>query len=282
MAIESRIINGSITEIYAGGGNFITESYPTNFHTFCRQKMLSQGESVDDFREVSEKEKEAIEAKDALWTKPEQSLIVKWNYLANRVVADYGGYNYGTGFFELGTTKDITTEQAMKIVLSAGSWVKVLDNKSPSGLFADLDIRTTFPLKLSGGAQGHSNLESLFFGSAVEEVYLTGSYADSLNRTFQYCTKLRVVNIYTFGSFSSFYEAFNGCKNLEEIMGLKIAASVSFSHSPKLSSATISRLITNAVNTKAITISLHPTAYARVTDEMFAAAVEKNITIAST
>lgn len=54
------------------------------------------------------------------------------------------------------------------------------------------------------------------------------------------------------------------------------------SDSPLLSLESISYMIENATNTAAITITLHPTAYARVSDELFALAAEKNITIAST
>lgn len=55
MAIEQRIVNNSLTEIYViGGGNFITQSQPTNFHHFFTRKILTPTEDISDFREVTD------------------------------------------------------------------------------------------------------------------------------------------------------------------------------------------------------------------------------------
>ena len=62
MALQSRIVNGSLTEIYAGGGNFVTEAFPTNFHTFAPKRILLDGQSADDYKEVTPAERSAIEA----------------------------------------------------------------------------------------------------------------------------------------------------------------------------------------------------------------------------
>lgn len=60
MAIQTRIINELYTEIYVGEGNFITQSAPTNFHQFYTRKILTESESIDDFREVTAANTKAI------------------------------------------------------------------------------------------------------------------------------------------------------------------------------------------------------------------------------
>ena len=62
---------------------------------------------------------------------------------------------------------------------------------------------------------------------------------------------------------------------------------LSLADSPKLSVESVRYIIENrrrdgAFGQMAFTLTLHPQAYARVTDELFALAAEKNITIAST
>ena len=74
---------------------------------------------------------------------------------------------------------------------------------------------------------------------------------------------------------------FSNLRNLEDVT-IRTKVSIKLSECPKLSYSSIEYIVTNAANTKPITITLHPDAYARVTEEIFAAAAEKNITIAST
>lgn len=97
-------VTDKYTEIYVnGGGNFITQSAPTNFHTFFTSKMLTKNESIDDFKEVTAKEKESLEAADAAWERPPQSFIDLFcgtydDY--NLGGAEfYVGYNPATGYF---------------------------------------------------------------------------------------------------------------------------------------------------------------------------------------
>ena len=72
---------------------------------------------------------------------------------------------------------------------------------------------------------------------------------------------------------------FRGCSNLKEVF-IVPRRSISFSDSPLLSEASMTYMIANGE--AGITLTLHPDAYARVTDEMFALAAERQITIAST
>ncbi|MBD5230824.1 MAG: hypothetical protein HDS66_01535 [Bacteroidales bacterium] len=109
-------ITNRYTEIY-GGGKWITQSAPTNFHQFWERKMLDVTENPEDFKEVSNSEKEAIEKSDAEWQSPPQSIIDVWD----QVWGENGRYNKGTGYFEAHLSGpapilDITYSQALSII----------------------------------------------------------------------------------------------------------------------------------------------------------------------
>ena len=99
---------------------------------------------------------------------------------------------------------------------------------------------------------------------------------------FSGCRRLREIQGVIISPYADYSAAFNYCERLEEVRLQGVSKSVNFGASPNLSFETVSYLVANASNTAAITLTLHPTAYARVTDELFALAAEKNITIAST
>lgn len=280
---------GEKTELQiVSGGGYLTESYPTNFHNFFKRKMLTANETIEDFKEVTAAQKATIEESDAMWQCPTDEFISDFNYLANRVVNNYGGYNVSTGFFELGDVKDITYAQARKIVLSAGSWITSVSSGSPKGLFAKLDIRATFPLSLSGGGQGVSMVEEMFYHSSVEEVYLAYGFATVLNRTFERCTKLKKITIGCASPVSTFYLTFESCVALETIIGLKTSKNLDLHSCPKLTITSVAQIVTLAANTTEITITVHPDVFAKLTDEsneewhaILLAAAEKQINFAT-
>ena len=120
MAIQTRIINDLYTEIYVGEGNFITQSAPTNFHQFYTRKILTESESIEDFREVTASEKAALEAADTAWVRPPQEFIDRWNHRGRVPVVGgefkkVGQFNESTGFFELNEFTDIDYSEALEI-----------------------------------------------------------------------------------------------------------------------------------------------------------------------
>lgn len=270
MAIETRIINGSHTEIYVGGDNFITQSAPTNFHQFYKRKVLTATENISDYKEVTEAEKMALEADDAKWERPPQAFIDGWNNAAG----SYGTFNEATGFFELNGLTDITYEQAMVIDReSSGA------NYLCSHCHARSRARTFYLMDSHRGAFGQSG-EREFTNSLNLEViwFYDSGYTSVSPTTFMECHKLREIN----GAILRGVK--DNCLNLPEIetFKAKLTESASFSEASKMSLATVTYLIEQAVNTKPITITLHPDTYALLTDGLMAAAAEKNITIATT
>jgi len=76
---------------------------------------------------------------------------------------------------------------------------------------------------------------------------------------------------------------FNGlCAELKTIWVKGIWKDVDLYKPKALNIECLEYMIDNAVNTSAITITLHPNVYAQVSDELFGKASNKNITIATT
>lgn len=289
MAIQQRIINDSLTEIYViGGGNFITQSRPTNFHQFYTRKILTPTEDISDYREVTAAERTALEQADALWEEPPAELIAQFNQSMTMYsgtggdVWQIGHYEPETGYFIYGTMA-LTTAEVRRM----------------------LDFRKTAPTSLQGAYSAMWQL------SAVAPILQATNGGIVTAYCFYMCRNMKVVafNGYYRGEFrvANAQNMFDGCYTLEEILGeLDISAcnsttrmfqfcrrlrearlkslkiTVSLSDSPLLSADSIGYMIENATNTAAITITLHSEAYARVSDELFAQAAAKNITIATT
>lgn len=282
--IQQNVTN-RYTEIYIGGGNFITENYPTNFHTFFTRKVLTHGDDISNYREVTPAQKAALEKSDAAWVRAPQLLIDTFMYFANRQIKNYGMFNETTGFFKLGTVRDLTAIDVMMILHTMGAAMKHIPGDAPSGMFSELDIRAVFPMKLSNGALRLSNLNNAFQQcTKIEEIRFTYGLIGECFNTFYNCFKLRVLGLPSSNVVTkSVGNMFKGCYALEELIEAPdFGVNVSFSDSPKLSPASVERIIAANSGTKPIVVTLHPTAYARVTEDMFTLAAEKNITIATT
>lgn len=70
---------------------------------------------------------------------------------------------------------------------------------------------------------------------------------------------------------------FRGCSMLEQVRLVLWGGELSMQWSPNLSLESLQYIVKNALNTSAITITLHPSAFARLTDELVEAAQAKNI-----
>lgn len=258
MAIETRLI-GSYTEIYIGGGNagFLTQSYPTNFHSFFTRKILAKSEKVEDFKEVTAAQRSAIEASDASWQEPPALFIELWNQEC-KFPNGIGVYNSDTGFFELNGLTDITYADAKKIyefkempcfTYGDNGW-SMLGTRLRTNLFkynrlVGCDI-------LANGAQFE-----VFRVASHEGV--GGAVAPRARVILPNCIKI-------IGQISAPGVQFNAdaCSWLESIKLTGIFKDVSFGNSPKLSYESLEFMITNAKNTGAITITVHKDVYDKI------------------
>lgn len=283
---------GSFTEIcISGGGNFLSESRPTNFHHFYTRKALAKGERPEDYMEVTAKERENIEQSDAAWQRPPQWVIDEFN-------ADpHGRYNEDTGYGELNGLTNLSAQEMMDIAKYGNKITGNSDFCVTGGSVSPL-IRTNLtPINGSNGAYVAS-LGYLFYGQSKLEVAslsnwnnhdgtdinmgsLTSANGDSW-LIFGDCKKLkkilgRLLLVYSDAITTSRNSIFRGCGNLEEVRICRLRTSLNMQDCGKLSFESLDFLVSNADRDCNIIVTLHPDAYARLTDELIAQASEKQI-----
>lgn len=280
MAIQQRNVNNSLTEIYVGGGNCITQAYPTNFHTFWQQKILTARENISDFKEVTPSQVAALEAADAAWEPWSDELIAQFD----AACGTYGGYNRTTGFGELNGLKDITASQAREILTLLNYDATV----ERTGKFAGSDVRT-MTLRAANQYISISIANLFYYADKLETVRFTSrdgifKLKGPSDFAFAFCNKLTTIfGVVDFSNGGDPYtiNLFTNCYNLENFTFKGISKNFNLSQSPKVSLASLQYLVEHAANTAPITITLHADAYARLTDELMAAAAAKQITFAT-
>ena len=124
----------------------------------------------------------------------------------------------------------------------------------------------------------------MFADSEVEEAVFPGTFNNypSISGTpnlFDGAAKLRYVVGYLNVRWAAegSMQTFRGCSALEEIRIFKLTQNISFSDSPNLSMESLQYLVDNASNASSIFVGLHADCYARLTEEVRAAANEKGI-----
>lgn len=236
------------------------------------------------------------------------SFIKQWNEACTYSSGiKFGKYNTETGYFELNEITDITYEEALKIwrlsLHTLAPWLNqntamipyVFGGSGYSNYNAYGHCRTYFPIG-SGAGYSAPNLMNAFRGNeVVETLNFFGGYGASLSNSanlmgaFGGCRKLRKILCHI-GYPAIDNGTFNSCASLEYLrIRLHINNnSINLSWSPKLELDSIKFMVDDSQwlpadteHKKTMTITLHPEAYARVTDELFAQALAKNITIAA-
>ena len=170
------------------------------------------------------------------------------------------------GHYYLNGLGDITEEQMMDIY-----------NAPHDGRTAFSYARNaarTFILR--GGTQqiGAPTLTAWFAQAyqleALGLINFIGVASGSCERMFSGCFMLRHLHLddFLFTYATGFKDAFIGCSSLITCNIKKIAKNVSLADSSKISKESIIYIIEYAVPTSAITITLHPDAYARLADDV--------------
>lgn len=276
--METRTI-GSLTEIYiSGGGNFVTQAYPTNFHTFHTRKVLVGDEKPGDFKEVTAAERARIEAEDAKWEKPDHTLV----YLAE---INGAVYNKDTGFFELNGLTDITAPQ-MKEIVKAGRF----HSQKNTHALAFSQIRTNFEPRISMSVQQY---ERTFFQCSNLEIAVVNLMYDGVE-TFRECKKLRkILKFHGVRENGITANVFRGCDLLEEIQNFVFKTmskdcAIGLQYLPAIGLPTLSALVESKNKPEwqsyKVTVAVHPDIFAKLTDEtntewhqVMLDATEKNI-----
>lgn len=135
------------------------------------------------------------------------------------------------------------------------------------------NVARTFILR--GGTQ-QTNITSLtaWFAQAYQMEALglsnfIGVAGGSCERMFSGCSMLKHLHLddFLFSYATGFKDAFTGCSSLITCNIKKVAKNIAFTDSSKISKESIIFIIGNSVPSSAITITLHPDAYARLADD---------------
>jgi len=244
---------GVLTEISAEDGKYITESYPTYFNTFCTKKILVNGDSVDNYKEVNATEKGKIEAKNAEWERPPQSFIDEWNEACKPKIANgnvwmpaVGIFNENSGYFELNGLADITYKEA----------IKIMDCYIGSTAFRD--SRTNLPLPATSAFD--TNRLNNFSGEVI--------WGLPINRTTFVASQNSAVREYRWLKINSFISyMFQNHNNLTTIKDVSISAkgTMPLTNLSKLTYETMDCLI--KANPSGNVLSVHSDVYAKLTGD---------------
>ena len=203
-------------------------------------------------------------------------VLVPWrkdSSLRDMYISAGAKYNKATGFYELNGLTDITEEEMRVIYKYAGT-------PQAKAAFAYSKARTNLPMP---GMYNGSVYGTMFYGCPNLEVACLGNKQSSPtsydvplvytegNNCFYLCKKLKKIygKIYQRNDWSL---TFGECLALEEVRIAELYSSIQLSWSPNLSKESVQYMITNAKPRSGaavgrITITLHPTAYARLKDD---------------
>lgn len=194
-------------------------------------------------------------------------------------------HNYTTGYFEYNTLTDITVEQMRAIIpfITLGRLGGNLDFRFLHPIVRTLTVYVeyfaNYPSMEMAFAYGNDVLEVIKFVTPNNNTIMPSNVKD----TFRYCVSLRLIDgTIDLSGIKGDIRPCHGCSALEEIRIKSLKSNIFFADSPLLSLTSIQYMVDNAANTTPITITLHPDAYARVTEELIAQAAEKQITFATT
>lgn len=211
--------------------------------------------------------------------------------LWNDACGSYGKYNHSTGFFELNGLTDLTYKEALDIYnVSAGANLSAKDSLKGGTTFKYFTGRTLIPVKYTSLwpdiSEVYQNCENIEVINVVQKASTYTGSSDYI--AFSMCKKLKTImtELYSFIDKTSFKE----CSALENIK-IRPASNLNLQWSPLLTFDSVNHLLKYAMNTKAITVTLHPDIYAKITDEtnpnyeqwhqLLALAESKNISLAT-
>lgn len=188
-------------------------------------------------------------------------------------------FNETTGYFELNGLTDISYGEMLQIYTKSIGGLPFSTVRNSQ--FANYALRTTVQLFFPSGYS--TSINHMYASSGIYMAYMVGcNNLGNTQNVFNGCNKLKKV-FGTLKATSWNNVCFTNCYSLEEIQISSLKNSLYFNQSSKLSTSSIAFMITNEASTSAITITLHPTAYARAiadSDVQAALAAHTNVTLA--
>lgn len=282
MAIEQRKINDSVIGVYvSGGGNsVITQAFTTCYRTF-HTVVTCNVDETDRWTEWTAEQR-------AAWEKnPPVPARRDWLTEAVEALASRGAHgdsdsipmlNESTGYYELNGLKDLSHDDMLEI-WKAGP-VEVC--MQPGRYYGNTLIRTNL-MRFRAGSRYYDYKNCFYFCTNIEVV--NTPHVSPESGMFYNCQKLRTIlpcACYAWQSCDS--TTFSGCKSLEDIPEeFSFKGPWDLHWSPNLTAQTLTNLVTSCVQAgteeKPNTLTLHPDAFARLTDGQKATAAERFISI---
>lgn len=286
--VKAETIENSITEAYSftieGGNTRLAAQLPEvgdliqtrgDFVPIC--EVLVDSDDIQHTRWFYKGKLYEVTVNTALTRVPEDPKVIydtTSGTLRDLYISAGAVYNEATGYYELNGLTDITEEEMRVIYKYAGT-------PQVKAAFAYSRARTNLPMPgmYNGMLEAYmfyacSNLETVYLGyrQAPSTYFETPSVEYSGKDAFYLCKKLK----YIYGRLqiktSNIGNTFGECLSLEEVRIYNLVYSIQISWSPNLSKDSVLYMITNAnppsgAAVGSITITLHPTAYARLKDD---------------
>lgn len=172
------------------------------------------------------------------------------------------------GHYYLNGLGDITEEQMMAIYNAPHNALyeqAYFDSGSRTLLFKGNSQSTSFSQSLDALFRDSINLEVL--GSGKEVIYFRQDNR-TIKNLFKGCSNLRCISMIFYAQGIVLDNSvFSGCHLLENIQISRLTASLSLADSANISKTSILYVVDKALPSSAITITLHPNAYARLVDD---------------
>lgn len=182
-------------------------------------------------------------------------------------------YDEASGTFTLNGVTGLTAGD-MRTIINAGAFRPVADVEFRQYAL-NRKIKTNIPYSQNWYTQFYMPicmrymfascvlLEAVRFSNAEDGGSMAISVTGSGEAMFNECGKLKkVFEILDFGNVTDFSRILTGCTALTTIRIRNLGRSLTIGDSPNLSKESILYLIQNSSATSAITVTLHPTAYA--------------------
>ena len=265
-------IENDMVELVAEPGQYITQAAEVwDGRVFCTRRVLLPGETAADWRDATAQEKSEYEAFTPPPQRPCRTALTSLFEAAGATFNDETGYYEMNGLADL-TEEDIHQAYRLRHVTADGGAVK-LDTFSAGN--AGNHIRTNFPFSTFF----RTCTELTIYGQVSLEVLNTGTVVKGNEQPFHLqkiecyaCRKLRkILGVLDFANatkeITGGYITDDALQLLEEAQCRNVKVSFSmFRNSAVITLASLAYLVDNASNTSAITITVHPDVYAKLTD----------------